>query len=148
DDPERLIALAHLCKIRNYPVAAARYFEKAMKLRPDFAHTIYDPAIRAALRAAAGRGEDAQKVDGTERLVYLALPHLWLGEEKVDHLELLVKRNKQDISSFTQGAGRWPSRFYSPEFAQLKVSLVQKLRRWKKDPDLAIVRDREALAKL
>jgi hypothetical protein len=116
--------LATLCRRKRTYAAAARFFDSAFaadsKLADDVnaAHR-YDAACSAAL-AAAGKGEDAAKLDDKERARLRKQALGWL---------------RADLALFASG-----------DVGRSRVARF--LGQWQKDPDLAGLRDAEALKSL
>jgi tetratricopeptide (TPR) repeat protein/serine/threonine protein kinase len=127
--PAEQIELAGLCTAKRLHRAAARLYEAALSTEPRLAtdpgafHR-YNAACAAAL-AGCGQGEDAGKLDGAERarLRHQALD--WLRADRD------AWRRRLD----TESDKAWPE-------------LVRQMRHWQGDPDLAGVREPEALARL
>jgi serine/threonine-protein kinase len=112
---------------KYYATAAQLYavaFAADAKLADDLKEAHRYHAARAAARAGCGQGEDANKLDDKElaRLRWQALD--WLRAELAAYRKLL-------------GSGKPADRM-----------VWQKLRQWGSDPDLAGLRDQQALAKL
>jgi tetratricopeptide (TPR) repeat protein len=128
DELERL-ALSELCRRRHRFAAAARFFAEAFAASPKRADDLqaghrYNAACAAAL-AAAGKGQGAAKLDDKERAT--------LRRQALDWL-------KADLAAWTKLLDKG---------APQARSLVQRrLRHWQKDPDLAGLRDPDALARL
>jgi tetratricopeptide (TPR) repeat protein/tRNA A-37 threonylcarbamoyl transferase component Bud32 len=128
--PTEQLGLAYLCqRYKQRYAAAARFFAEAFTSQPNITDDPrsghrYNAACAAAL-AGCGQGSDAAKLDAKEKGRLRGQALTWL---KAD----LVVQSKQLTG------GEPPDR---------QVAL-QTLRHWRKDPDLAGVRDQEALAKL
>jgi tetratricopeptide (TPR) repeat protein/tRNA A-37 threonylcarbamoyl transferase component Bud32 len=124
------LGLAYLCqqyKKRN--TAAARFFADAFAANAKLADDLqqqhrYNAACAAAL-AAAGKGEDAAKLDAKEKAR--------LRQQTLDWL-------KADLAAWTKVAEKGQ--------APAKAVVRQTLEHWQKDTDLASVRDAAAVAKL
>ena len=114
---------AKLCSVNEQYVAAARLYAAAFAARPQWAGNVkaghgYDAARSAAL-AAAGQGADAAAPDGPQRARWRRQALGWL---------------RADLAAWAKETDR---------------ALVERtLRQWRQAPDLAGVRDREALAQL
>ena len=114
---------------RKHFVVATRLWAEALDADPvladDFraAHR-YNAACAAAL-AAAGQGEDATKLDDKERVRLRKQALDWL------RADLTLRTKQLESGSLTD-----------------RAAAQQALRHWQKDPDLAGIRDQEALAKL
>jgi serine/threonine-protein kinase len=142
DDPTRLVLLAQACNYRDYPVAAARFYEKAMTLTPSWKEDLGYAYCRANLRAAVGRGKDARQLEDRERRVHLLQGMIWLDLRLAELSQRMADALTKDLASLAAGGGK------DRATAQIRVSTEQELRRWKQDPDLATVRGEAALAKL
>jgi len=81
----------------------------------------YNGACAAAL-ACAGQGEDAAKLDESEK----------------------ARLRKQALDWLRADLARWTKQLHSGDSAELQSTL----RRWQMDPDLVSLRDAAALAKL
>jgi tetratricopeptide (TPR) repeat protein len=129
DTAERL-SLANLAQQpykRQYAAAAGLYSAAftAKDVRPDLLARHRYNAARAAALAAAGKGPGAPKLDDMDRARWRKQALDWLSAE-------LAVRGKQ-LRSF------WPA---------TSRQARQSLQDWQRDPDLAGVRDKAALAKL
>jgi hypothetical protein len=126
NDAER-IALASLAQapFRRLCVAATSLYTEAFQASPNLAVRHRNDAACAAALAGSGQGNDAGKLDATDRaqLRYAALG--WLQDDLSPHARQLA----------------------SPD-AEAATNAREALLHWQKDPDLAAVRDREHLAKL
>ena len=125
---ERL-ALAELCKLKHLHRASAGLYADVFAADSRLAGDLkaghrYDAACFAAL-AAAGKGEDATTLDDKEkgRLRNQALT--WLQADLAIQAKLVQGGKPAD-----------------------RAEVQAKIRHWQKDPDLAGVRDPEALAEL
>jgi serine/threonine-protein kinase len=122
-DAAEYLRFAELCRIKRQHAAAARLYAGAFTANAQLAEDLktghrYNAACSAAL-AAAGQGVDATTVNNTERTR--------LRRQALDWL-------RADLAA----SAKTPDR-----------ALVQRtLRYWQQDPDLAGIRDQEALAKL
>jgi len=128
DNDERL-GLASVCHFKHLYRAAAGLFAEAFAAAPTLADDSkagnrYNAAC-AAVRAAAGEGKDAAKLDDKERSRLCAQGLEWLRAD----LNLLSQR--------LEGG--------KPEDRQMTQA---KLQHWQRDTDFATVRDPEALRKL
>jgi hypothetical protein len=128
-DPADRLALAGVCLPKRLYLLAARLYAEALDAEPKWAEDVntgnrYNAACAAA-RAGSGQGRDAGKLDDKERARWRGRALEWLRAE-------LTARDKQ-----LQGRLPGPA-----------AQAQQALRHWQRDPDLASVRDREALAKL
>jgi serine/threonine-protein kinase len=124
------LALGQLCQqYKKRHAAAARLYADAFTTDPKLAADLreqhrYNAACCAAL-AAAGRGEDAKRLPDK---VVLMLRQQALGWLRAD----LAFYNRE-------AAGKLPA---------VREAVRQRLAHWQQDPDLASVRDKEALDKL
>jgi serine/threonine-protein kinase len=126
-DTEERIRLALFFSYKRLHRAANRFFEDGFR-QPDAAPYVaalrYD-AARGAARAAAGQGKDADRLDDKER----------------------TRLRRQALDWLRADLGAWGSRLdREPEKSRLVV--VQALRHWQVNPDLAGARGAEALARL
>ncbi len=128
DNRERL-GLAYVCRLKRRHVAAARLYAEAFTADPKPADDLktgyrYSAACSAAM-AAAGQGADADKLDDQE--------HRRLRQQALAWLRADLERRAKQLE-----AGK-------PEDRQVaRASLWH----WQRDPDLASVRDADALPKL
>jgi eukaryotic-like serine/threonine-protein kinase len=125
---ERL-GLADWCQIKKLNHAAAGLYAAAFAADPKLADDLkaghrYNAACFASL-AAAGEGEDAAKLDDKERRR--------LRQQALDWLkaDLAARGNRLDSGT-----------------PQARHAVVQTLRHWQQDTDLAGIRDAAALARL
>jgi serine/threonine-protein kinase len=121
--------LAEWCRIRELHGAATRLYAKAFAAQPRLAAVLgaghrYNAACSAAL-AAAGKGEEAATLDAAERA--------HLRKQGLDWLRADLAERTRQLDS------RTPS---------VRASASTALLRWQQDPDLAGIRDPEALAQL
>jgi serine/threonine-protein kinase len=128
DNDERL-ALLGVCQFTNRTLSLARLYAAAFAADPKLADDLkaahrYHAACSAAL-AAAGKGQDAGKLDDKERARLRQQAHDWLRAE-------LASREKQLQSG--RPAGR--------------AEAAKRLALWQQDGDLAGVRDKAELKKL
>jgi hypothetical protein len=122
-DADAALGFARVCKYTKRHAAAARFFSEGFAAAPPQAEDVYDAACSAAL-AGCGQGIDAPADDG-ERARLRGQALAWLRAD-------LEARAKQTAS--------W--------FAAVREEAIKALRHWREDPDLAAVRDADALAKL
>jgi serine/threonine-protein kinase len=128
--PDEQLHLAFLCyQYKQYYAAAGRFYAAAFSADPRLAKNLvlrhrYQAACAAA-RAATGQGQDAGKLPDKERAGLRRQALIWLQE---------------DLAAWTELAQRGP--------AQARAALQQTLQRWQQAPDLAGIRDEQALAKL
>jgi tetratricopeptide (TPR) repeat protein len=118
-----------LARLRSLHAAAARFYSDAFTANPKLADELdsgrrYNAACAAAL-AGCGQGKDDPPLAEAGRAKLRGQALAWLGAD-------LVLRSKQ-LESVT---------------AEARADVVRALRHWKSDPDLAGVRDPEALIKL
>jgi tetratricopeptide (TPR) repeat protein len=129
-DAGEQLALAELCqRVKKRYAAAARFYTSAFAADTKLADNLqrqhrYNGACAAAL-AAAGKGEDAAKLQDKERAR--------LRRQALDWLQA-------DLAAWTKEATKGS--------ASAKAAVRQTLEHWQKDSDLAGVRDKAALAKL
>jgi serine/threonine protein kinase/Tfp pilus assembly protein PilF len=118
--------VAHVCLLKGYPTAAARFYEAAFEIRPGLAYMPnshrYNAAC-AAVRAAAGQGDDAQTLSGPVRARLRHQAHAWLNAE----------------------LGAWQDQARSPGGPS---KVAPRMRHWQRDPGLAGIRDPAAVARL
>jgi serine/threonine protein kinase/Flp pilus assembly protein TadD len=127
--PDELSELAEVCRVKGLYRAAAHFYKQAFVARPALAvdprtERRYNSACVAAL-AAAGQGKDAAKLDDEERARLRRLALEWLRADLAAWRGLLDK-----------------------EPDKRRAVIVQRMRHWQGDPDLAGVRGPEALARL
>jgi tetratricopeptide (TPR) repeat protein len=129
DAPGELRELAELCYRKRWCVASARFWAAAFAAAPRLAeetdhHHRYDAACSAAL-AGTGRGKDTPLPDGPPKEKLRQQARAWLRADLAAHaarLGMLDEKGKKEIA--------------------------RQLSHWKHDPDLAGVREPDALAKL
>jgi hypothetical protein len=127
DTAERL-GLIQVCQAKKLHNAATRLYAGAFAADPQLATDVnaghrYNAACSVAL-AAAGKGEDAEKLGRADRHALRRQALTWLRAELTHWAKLLA-------------AG---------EVGRSRLARV--LAHWQKDADLAAIRDRAALAKL
>jgi tetratricopeptide (TPR) repeat protein len=125
---ERLV-FARVCRYKQLYAASARFCADAFAEQPKLGDDPrtgerYDAACTAAL-AAAGRGEDAK-----------SLPDKVLGMFRHRALTWL----RADLGAYAQLA--------EIDNSAIKQAVRQRLEYWQKDPDLAGLREKEALGRL
>jgi hypothetical protein len=129
-DAAEQLDLADFCqRYKKRYRAAARFYQDAFAGKPKLtsaqqAFCRYN-AVCAASLAAAGQGEDADNLDAKQKARLRQQALGWLR----DNLKQYAKQ-LQDAD------------------AKSRHTVQQTLQHWQKDPDLASVRDKEALAKL
>jgi tetratricopeptide (TPR) repeat protein/tRNA A-37 threonylcarbamoyl transferase component Bud32 len=129
-DAGEQIALAELCqRIKKRYAAAARLYTGAFAADTKLAGDLqrqhrYNAACVAAL-AAAGKGEDAAKLEAKERARLRRQALAWLQADLAAWAQVAAKTSAQD-----------------------KPQVRRTLEHWQRDSDLAGVRDKAALAKL
>jgi serine/threonine-protein kinase len=121
--------LAQVCALKQLNAAAARLFAEAFALKPPLAEGPsiggrYAAACAAAL-AGCGRGEDGAELGDAERARWRAQARQWL---------------RADL-------GAW-AKLLESGIAADRTKVQNTLARWREDPDLAGLRDPDALAKL
>jgi eukaryotic-like serine/threonine-protein kinase len=130
DNAERL-ALARLCQepFKKLYAASARFYAEAFADKPELAKNPsnghrYNAACAAAL-VGCGHGKDAAKLDEKERVL--------LRQQALDWL-------KADLVLWSKQA--------DDENPKAREAVQQQMKHWQTDPDLAGVRDKDALDKL
>jgi tetratricopeptide (TPR) repeat protein len=123
-DAAEQVELAGICLVKKNPVAAAHFFAAALKAQPQLAGEHRYNAACAAVLAATGRGQDADRLKDGEpaRLRQQALD--WLKSELADL--------KQQLQANPNKSGM----------------VKAKWQHWQMDTDLAGVRDPKELARL
>jgi hypothetical protein len=122
--------LADLCYKKGLQVASTRFWDEAFAERPALADDLarahrYNDACAAAL-AGTGLGKDDPPPDEAAKLGFREKAQGWLRADLTGLAKVL-------------DGGNEPAR---------KTLVAQKLDHWKKDSDLAGIRDEEGLAKL
>jgi serine/threonine-protein kinase len=127
-DAESALGFARVCQITRRHAAAARLLATVMDAAPG---AVNDPrtglrynAACSAARAACGQGDDAPRA-GTDRARLRTQALEWL---------------RADLAAWTNAAGGGDPK--------LVAAAGKMLQHWREDPDLAGVRDADALAKL
>ncbi len=126
-----LLELAELCRspARKHYAAAARFYAAAFAHHPkalaDLAAGYRARAARAAALGGAGRGEDDPPPDEAARAALRQQARAWLRADLDAH-----------------------ARFVSVKTEKLRRTIRQRLEHWRRDPDLAGIRDADALARL
>jgi len=128
DNRERL-GLLEVCRLQRRHVAAARIYTDAFAADPKLAHDLkachrYNAACSAAL-AAAGQGTDAGKLDEQEH----------------------SRRRQQALAWLRADLDLWTKRLQGGKAEDRRVVRAT-LEHWLRDPDIAGVRDADALKKL
>jgi len=128
-DPVAALELAAFAQQhKNWPHTAVRLAEKAFTSNPKLAADLSDghrlTAARAAAAASTGRGDDAERLDSAEKTRLRKLALGWLRAD----LEVWKPRAANPIRS-------------TPD-------PIHELQHWLRDPDLAGLRDKDALEKL
>ncbi len=123
------IAIARWSRLQKQYRTATRAYSEAFASDPGLADTTrtvhrYNAACCAAL-AATGKGEDSDQFDDAERTRLRTLARTWLRADLDQLAKLLDSNHPAD-----------------------RTDAYRKLEVWKEDPDLAGIRDPEALAKL
>jgi serine/threonine protein kinase/WD40 repeat protein/tetratricopeptide (TPR) repeat protein len=123
------VDLAWVCHLKGYHATAARFYEEAFAKQPALMRDVrlghrYNAACAMA-QAGCGLGKDEAALDEAARARWRGQALVWLQAELAVH-----------AAAIKGGRG-------SP-----RASPQQALQRWQKEPALAGVRDREALAKL
>jgi hypothetical protein len=128
-DAAEQLEFARLCKYKKLYLASARFFAQAFAAKPELADNLqsshrYDAACYAAL-ATCGRGQDAATLSEEERGRWREQARVWLRAD-------LALRSKQ----------------LETNTPKVRAEVRQQLQHWQHDPDLAGLRDAEALAQL
>jgi hypothetical protein len=121
--------LARLCSLKHRHAASARFYADAFASQPALAANLtaphrYNAACASAL-AGCGRGEDAPSLPDKVRQGLRRQAREWLDADRLALADLLTGGN--------------------PEVA---AAVRQRLQHWLQDPDLAGVRDQDALEML
>ena len=130
-DPAEAAALAELCYFKKLHVASARLWDDAFKAQPDLANDMqaqnrYSAACVAAL-AGSGQGKDVPPLEAGARARWRQQALDWL---------------KADLAAWSKIVASGP-----PPGGQ-GVGVVETLRHWQDDRDLAGLRDEPALKRL
>jgi tetratricopeptide (TPR) repeat protein len=129
-DAAEPLSLARLCQqYKQFYAASARFYAGAFADQPTLAqdlraHHRYHAACAAAM-AASGQGKDADTLDDKQRTT--------LRRHALDWLQA-------DLAAWT--------RILDKASPQTRLAAQRTLQQWQKDPDLAGLRDKAALAKL
>jgi tetratricopeptide (TPR) repeat protein len=123
------IEFGTVAKLKRMYAAAARLYEQALGAEPALAEEQtpshrYNAACYAAL-AAAGKGTDSGRLDGQERALLRRRALTWLRADLAAWARLLRAGKPQD-----------------------RAALARALKHWQHDPDLAGLRDAEAVKQL
>jgi serine/threonine-protein kinase len=128
-DSAEQVALARMCSLKARHAAAARFWSDAFAASPRLAEDLGAghrlAAARAAALAGAGRAKDDPAPEDGARADLRRQARDWL---------------QADLAA-------WAKQMASAD-AKARGAVGQRLRRWQADPDLAGIRDSEALAKL
>jgi tetratricopeptide (TPR) repeat protein len=129
-NPGEAVALAQMCQQhKKRHVAAARLYADAFAAEPKLAADLnaqhrYNAAYSAAL-AAAGKGEDARLLPDKVVAMFRRWALGWLRDDLTAYGKIAQQSNPQ-----------------------VKRALQQRLANWQRDPDLAGLRDKDAVDKL
>jgi tetratricopeptide (TPR) repeat protein/tRNA A-37 threonylcarbamoyl transferase component Bud32 len=120
---------ARVCHVKGLYAAECHFYDQAFAADPRLAGDLktshrYYAACVAAL-AAAGKGKDAAKLDSNERARWRRQAVAWL---------------RADLA-------RW-TRYLDTNQPPARAAVLQQLRHWQRNPDLAGLRDATALAQL
>jgi serine/threonine-protein kinase len=123
------IEFGRLCILKKLYATAPRFFADAFALKPELAEELrtnhrYDAACSAAL-AGCGRGEDGAELSDAERARWRAQARVWL---------------RADLDAW--------AKLLETSLAVDRAKVQKTLEWWRQDPDLAGLRDPDALAKL
>jgi Flp pilus assembly protein TadD len=126
DIVERL-AFADLCRLRGVRryALAARLYAEAFRADPDLRAANRFHAAAAAAAAGCGQGRDGARLGRPEKALLRQQALDWLREE----LTFWKQQTRKDS-------------------APVRMAVQRAMRSWQRDPDLAGVRDRAALARL
>jgi WD40 repeat protein/serine/threonine protein kinase/tetratricopeptide (TPR) repeat protein len=135
---ERLRLIA-VCKRQHRYVAATRFYTDAFIADPSLADDVgaghrYD-ALCCSLWATAGLGTDADKLDDPQRTRLRQQALAWARSD----LDMWRKRVDSSLD-------RYPAGIRDPDVDRYLA--LAALKRWRTDPDLAGIRDPDAVAKL
>jgi serine/threonine-protein kinase len=123
------IDAAELCFIRNHYAAAARLYAEAFAAEPSLAEDLRAGrrlnAARAAALAGCGRGDDAAAPSESERARMRQQAREWLSLDLIEWTRKLESTDSQD-----------------------RFDVHEALMRWRRDPDLADLRDSPGLDSL
>jgi tetratricopeptide (TPR) repeat protein len=123
------LALAQMCQHKRRHAAAARLYADAFaaewKLFPVLQKQHRHNAARSAALAAAGQGEDAGLLPDKAVCMFRHWALVWLRDDLTAYAKL-AERNDPTV----------------------KQTILQRLAHWRRDPDLASVRDLKALDRL
>jgi serine/threonine protein kinase/tetratricopeptide (TPR) repeat protein len=139
--------LALVCRFHELEVASARLYAEAFAQQPDLARQHRYYATWAAVLAGTGKGKDAGSLDepGRARLRGQAL--VWLREE----LDAWRRRLREGPAE-SRPVGRGPmtgERMRLGEVpAESRAEVLQRIKCWLGDPDLACLRDPGPLGRL
>ncbi len=130
-DAAEQVELAEVCLYKRLSVAGSRFYHEAFTAQPALADDMhighrYHAACAAAL-AGAGKGEDAASLTAEQRTPFRQQARDWL---------------RADLTFWTK------SRAANPADSQVRAEVQRTLQHWRRDPDLAGVRDAAELAKL
>jgi tetratricopeptide (TPR) repeat protein len=117
--------LAFACRFRELEAASARLYGEAFALQPALARQHRYYAAWAAVLAGTGKGKDAGGLDERDRARLRGQAVAWLRGELDDWRRRLEKGPAED-----------------------RAEVLQRMNCWLRDPDLACVRDPEALGRL
>ena len=126
DNAERF-EYAIMAQIKEFNHASARLFADAFAADPKLADEpghLYDSAF-SPVRAAAGRGEDASKLDDHERARLRKQALDWLRADLTQYARKLATGNPEE-----------------------RAAVLDALRKWQEEPELTSIRDSAALALL
>jgi WD40 repeat protein/tetratricopeptide (TPR) repeat protein/serine/threonine protein kinase len=128
-DAAEALEYAQCCQYKRLTVTAARLYEEAFTAKKELAQALqshrYNAACNASL-AGSGQGKDAKKLDVKERARWRRQALAWL------RLEL-------------EG---WTKKQAAKDTPQVRAEVQAVLQHWKRDPDLAGLREWAALNKL
>ena len=127
--PGAVLALAQMCQQHKRRHVAARLYADAFAAEPKLAAEMqqqhrYNAACSAAL-AAAGQGEDARMLPDKAACMFRRWALRWLRDDLTAYAKLAEQNN-----------------------TAVKQTIQQRLAHWRRDPDLASVREPQALDRL
>ena len=124
DNDERLAQIG-VCRFENRFAALARIYAEAFAIDPNLTNHHRLAAARVAVQAGGGRGRDAGGLSEAERRNWRAQARAWLRE---------------DLSARREALGR--------DFNKARDTVRQSLTEWRKEPELAGIREPAELEKL
>jgi tetratricopeptide (TPR) repeat protein len=128
-DAAERIEFAQVCRYKQLYGAAARFYESALAAKPEWQEDLktqhrYNAACAAAL-AGCGQGRDDPPLDEPTCARWRQQALAWLQTDLAAYTKLVERGKPED-----------------------RTLVPQRLRHWQRDPDLAGVRNEDALARL